>query len=70
VPGATKPMMPGARKDHASADGVCRCRFVTPETRAYLDRRIGEGKSKREALRSLKRRISRELYRHLTQWCP
>ncbi|MBN9623398.1 MAG: IS110 family transposase [Actinobacteria bacterium] len=37
-----------------------------PETRVYLDRRIGEGKSKREALRSLKRHISRELYRHLT----
>jgi hypothetical protein len=37
-----------------------------PETRAYLDRRIHEGKSKREALRSLKRHISRELYRHLT----
>lgn len=37
-----------------------------PETRAYLDRRISEGKSKREALRSLKRHISRELYRHLT----
>jgi transposase len=36
-----------------------------PETRAYLDRRIHEGKSKREALRSLKRHISRELYRHL-----
>jgi transposase len=38
-----------------------------PETRAYLDRRIGEGKSKREALRSLKRHISRELYRHLAE---
>ncbi|MGH3610558.1 MAG: IS110 family transposase, partial [Pseudonocardiaceae bacterium] len=29
-----------------------------PETRAYLDRRIREGKTKREALRSLKRHIS------------
>jgi transposase len=38
-----------------------------PETRAYLDRRIREGKSKREALRSLKRHISRELYRHLAE---
>ena len=37
-----------------------------PETRAYLDRRTAEGKGKREALRSLKRHISRELYRHLT----
>jgi transposase len=37
-----------------------------PETRAYLDRRIREGKTKREALRSLKRHISRELYHRLT----
>jgi transposase len=37
-----------------------------PETRAYLERRIREGKTKREALRSLKRHISRELYHRLT----
>ena len=37
-----------------------------PETRAYLERRINEGKTKREALRSLKRHISRELYHRLT----
>jgi hypothetical protein len=37
-----------------------------PETRAYLDRRIAEGKSKREALRSLKRHISREVFRRFT----
>lgn len=37
-----------------------------PETRAYLERRIKEGKTKREALRSLKRHISRELYHRLT----
>jgi transposase len=37
-----------------------------PETRAYLERRIHEGKTKREALRSLKRHISRELYGRLT----
>jgi len=36
-----------------------------PETRAYLERRIREGKTKREALRSLKRHISRELYHRL-----
>jgi transposase len=36
-----------------------------PETRAYLDRRVREGKTKREALRSLKRHISRELYHRL-----
>jgi transposase len=37
-----------------------------PETRASLERRIQEGKTKREALRSLKRHISRELYHRLT----
>jgi transposase len=37
-----------------------------PETRAYLERRVQEGKTKREALRSLKRHISRELYHRLT----
>jgi transposase len=36
-----------------------------PETRTHLDRRIREGKTKREALRSLKRHISRELYQRL-----
>ncbi|MCA1700993.1 MAG: IS110 family transposase [Actinobacteria bacterium] len=36
-----------------------------PETRAYLERRTQEGKTKREALRSLKRHISRELYQRL-----
>jgi transposase len=36
-----------------------------PETRAYLDRRIRDGKTKREALRALKRHISRDLYKRL-----
>jgi len=38
-----------------------------PETRAYLDRRIGEGKTKREAMRALKRHLSRSLFNHLTE---
>jgi transposase len=38
-----------------------------PETRAYLNRRISEGKTKREAMRSLKRHLSRTLYRRLTE---
>jgi transposase len=37
-----------------------------PETRAYIDRRISEGKTKREAMRSLKRHLSRTLYKQLT----
>jgi transposase len=37
------------------------------ETRAYLDRRISEGKTKREAMRSLKRHLSRSLFQRLTE---
>jgi transposase len=36
-----------------------------PETRAYLERRIAEGKTKREAMRALKRHLSRSLYKRL-----
>jgi transposase len=36
-----------------------------PETRAYLQRRIAEGKTKREALRCIKRYLARRLFRIL-----
>ena len=36
-----------------------------PETRIYLDRRISEGKTKREAMRALKRHLSRSLFKRL-----
>lgn len=36
------------------------------QTRAYLNRRISEGKTHREAMRSLKRHLSRHLYKRLT----
>lgn len=36
-----------------------------PDTRAYLDRRINEGKTKQEAMRALKRHLSRNLYKKL-----
>jgi transposase len=36
------------------------------ESRAYLQRRISQGKTHREAMRSLKRHVSRRLYRGLT----
>ena len=39
---------------HAHSDG-----------RAYFDRKVAEGKTKKEALRSLKRRISDAVYRQL-----
>lgn len=38
-----------------------------PQTRAYLDRRISEGKTKREAMRALKRHLSRSLFNHLVE---
>ncbi len=38
-----------------------------PETRAYLERRISEGKTKREAMRALKRHIPRNLHKRLIQ---
>jgi transposase len=37
------------------------------ETRAYLDRRISEEKTKREAMRSLKRHLSRRRFDHLAE---
>ena len=33
--------------------------------RVYYDRKIAEGKTKKEALRALKRRISDAVYQHL-----
>jgi transposase len=38
-----------------------------PPSRAYMQRRIDEGKTKREAMRSLKRHLSRHLYNQLTR---
>lgn len=38
-----------------------------PETRAYLDRKTGEGKTKREAMRALKRHLSRSLFNRLVE---
>jgi transposase len=43
------------------------CAKHQPETRAYLDRRISEGKTKREAMRALKRHISRDLFKRLAE---
>jgi transposase len=36
-----------------------------PATRAYVERRTKEGRSKREIIRCLKRYVAREVYRHL-----
>jgi transposase len=36
-----------------------------PETQAYMERRVKEGRSKREIIRMLKRYVAREVYHHL-----
>jgi len=36
-----------------------------PDTQAYMERRVKEGRSKREIIRILKRYVAREVYRHL-----
>ena len=41
-----------------------------PRTRAYVDRRIAQGKTRREAIRCLKRYVAREIYRVITQPQP
>jgi transposase len=44
---------------------ICQIRHTHSEGRAYFDRKVAEGKTKREAIRSLKRQISNTVYRHL-----
>ena len=44
---------------------ICQLRHPHSEGRAYFDRRVAEGKTKKEALRALKRHISNRVYRHL-----
>jgi hypothetical protein len=49
-----------------AADPVLRLRWDQP-TRDYLDRRINEGKTRREAIRCLKRYIARKTYQIITK---
>ena len=44
---------------------ICQIRHTHSEGRAYFERKVDEGKTKREAIRSLKRQISNTVYRHL-----
>lgn len=46
---------------------ITQIRFRHSEGRAYYDRKIGEGKTGKEAIRALKRRISDALYARLQQ---
>ena len=41
-----------------------------PKTRAYVERRTGQGRTKRETMRCLKRYVSRQIYRTLTATSP
>jgi transposase len=44
---------------------ICQIRQSDSEGRVYFDRRVAEGKTKKEALRSLKRHVSNAVYRQL-----
>ena len=44
---------------------LCQIRQTESAGRRYFDRKVDEGKTKKEALRALKRRISNTVYRHL-----
>ncbi len=44
---------------------ICQIRQTHSEGRAYVEKKVAEGKTKREAIRSLKRQISNTVYRHL-----
>ena len=44
---------------------ITQLRQPTTAGRIYFDRKVDEGKTKREALRSLKRHISNAVYRQL-----
>ena len=43
---------------------IVRLRY-SERTRSYMDRRLAQGKTKKEAIRCLKRFVARELYRTL-----
>jgi transposase len=56
----------GDRKANSALWRIVMVRMVShPATRAYVERRTKEGRSKREIIRVLKRYVAREVYRHL-----
>ena len=58
----------GDRQLNAALWRIAIVRLATdPDTRAYLDRRTGEGKTKTEAIRCIKRYIAREVFAALPQ---
>jgi transposase len=44
---------------------ICQLRQTHCDGRGYFDRKVTDGKTKKEALRSLKRQISNAIYRQL-----
>ncbi len=44
---------------------ICQIRHTHSDGRAYFDRRVADGKTKKEAIRALKRQISNSMYRQL-----
>ena len=58
----------GDRQANAALWRIVITRMVyDPRTREYIDRRMKEGRTKKEAFRCLKRYIAREVYNHLPQ---
>ena len=56
----------GDRRANRAIHEIARCRMARDaRTRAYVDRRVSEGKTRREAVRCLCRYIAREVYRLL-----
>jgi transposase len=56
----------GDRQANAALYGIVITRLSSdPRTRAYMERRLKEGRSKREVIRILKRYVAREVYHHL-----
>jgi transposase len=56
----------GDRQANCALRGIVITRLSSdPRTRAYMARRLAEGRSKPEVIRILKRYVAREVYRHL-----
>ena len=61
----------GNRQANSALHMIVVCRMRTDQrTRTYVERRTGEGLSKREVMRCLKRYVAREIYRVLTAPSP
>jgi hypothetical protein len=44
---------------------ICQIRQTNSQGRIYFERRVAEGKTKKEAIRALKRHLSNAVYRQL-----